>query len=95
MATILPTLPSASSVIALPYFLFVPGYFVTLVLHRSASFLEKLFYAFAWSIAILAAVHSIETISPIAIFPPNVIIPVITILLLIYVHFHSSRLNGA
>jgi hypothetical protein len=91
VATILPGFAFFPNVLVLPYFLFVPGYFVTIIFHDTATLMEWLFYTFAWSIAIFVSVYAISTVVAGAVFPPTVIVPAVTILLMVYVHFHGTR----
>ena len=67
----------------------MPGYFVALLLRQTGTLLERLFYTITWSIAILLSVYSIDTITPGSqSVPINLVIPVLTIILLAYDHFH-------
>jgi hypothetical protein len=88
MASIVPGFALVPHLLLLPYFLFVPGYFVTLLLRNTGSLLEKLFYAVAWSIAILLSAYSVETILPDnTLLPIQLVLPLLTILLLAYDYF--------
>lgn len=87
MATIVPGVPSISNLIVIPYYILVPGYFVTLLL-RNTGIIERLFYSIAWSVAILASVYSLGTIGDTPYLPIELIIPTLTILLLAYDHFY-------
>lgn len=91
VATILPGFDLFPNALVLPYFLFIPGYFVTIVFHDTTTLIEWLFYTFAWSIAIFVSVYAIRTVVPGGFFPPTVIVPAVTILLMVYVHFHGTR----
>jgi hypothetical protein len=87
MATIIPGFPSVSNLIVIPYYILVPGYFVT-TLVRNTGVLERLFYSIAWSVAILASVYSLKSIGIIQHLPAELIIPSLTIVLLAYDSFH-------
>ena len=96
MSTIIPALNTVPRLILVPYFLFIPGYYVTLILKHTESNLEKLFYTFAWSIAIFASVYSLASIPLSNQFPPvPLIVPSLTIVLLVYVHYHHKGSPGA
>jgi hypothetical protein len=87
MATIIPGFHGVSTLIVIPYFLLVPGYFVML-LFRYTGILERLFYSVAWSIVILTSVYSLGTIMVIQDLPLQLVIPALTIILLAYDNFH-------
>jgi uncharacterized membrane protein len=95
IVTIIPGFTFVSNLVFLPYFLLVPGYFVTLLLGNTGSFLERLFYTIAWSVAILLSAYSVETILPgNQLLPINLVIPVLSIVLLVYVRYRKP-LHGA
>ena len=89
MATIVPGFATVSNLLILPYFLFVPGYFVALILRNTNSLLETVFYTIAWSMAVLLSAYSLQTIIPGSQnLPIKLVVPALTIFLLVYVHFH-------
>jgi hypothetical protein len=90
IATIIPGFATVSNLIILPYFILVPGYFVTLILRNTGTLLETFFYTIAWSTAILLSVYSLETIIPGSqSLPIKLVVPALTIFLLAYDHFHK------
>ena len=90
MATVLPEAMRFSNVVVVPYYLFVPGYSVALLLLQRGTVIDRIFYSVAWSMAIFASLYSIETVvSGSAIIPLNVMIPILTMLVFVYDHFHG------
>ncbi|MDA4113032.1 MAG: hypothetical protein OK474_03200 [Thaumarchaeota archaeon] len=90
IATIIPGFTFVSNIVTLPYFLVVPGYFVTLLLRNTGSLLERLFYTIAWSVAIVLSAYSVETILPgNQLLPIPLVIPILTIVLLAYDRFRK------
>ncbi len=87
MATIIPGLPTLSNLIVIPYYLLVPGYFVTILL-RTTGILDRLFYSLAWSLAILASVYSLAAIGTITDVPLELVIPALTIAIMAYDYFY-------
>lgn len=88
MATVLPVV-RFSNAIAIPYYLFVPGYCVALLLQRG-TVLDRIFYSVVWSVVIFASLYSIETVVPgSAIIPLNGIIPALTVFVVVYDHSHG------
>ncbi len=89
VATIIPVLGRLSNLIVIPYYVLVPGYFVTLLLRETDTVVERLFYSVAWSLALLASVYSVKTLTPAYQYLPiNVVIPSVTIVLLAFDYFH-------
>jgi hypothetical protein len=92
MASTVPGFALVPHLLLLPYFLFVPGYYVTLLIRNTDSLLEMLFYAVAWSVAILLSAYSVETILPGSpLLPIQLVVPALTILLLAYDYFRKPR----
>lgn len=90
MATIIPGFVRYSDLVTLPYLLFVPGYFVTLLVQRGSTILDMLFFSIAWSVAILLSVYSIASITPGQFLPIDLIIPVLTLMLLVHNQLRST-----
>jgi len=85
MATIIPGFHLVPHLLIFPYFLVVPGYFITLLLRNTGSLLERLFYTITWSVALFLSVYSIESILPgNQLLPIELVIPGLTILLLAF-----------
>jgi hypothetical protein len=88
LATTVPALRIIPHTIIIPYFVIVPGYCMTFLLNRSASIVDRLFYALAWSIALLTAVVSLETFN--AGLPLSVVVPGVTLIVLGYNYLHDG-----
>jgi hypothetical protein len=90
IATIIPGFPRITSLVVIPYFLIVPGYFVTRLI-RNEGITARLFYSVVWSITILAAVYSLTSIQFIVFLPLQLIIPAFTIVLMTYDYSQRAR----
>ena len=88
MGTIIPGFPSISNLIVIPYYILVPGYFVTLLL-RNTGIIDRLFFSIAWSVAIFASINALGSIGVIQFLPVELTVPALTIVLLAYDHFHA------
>jgi hypothetical protein len=90
MATVLPEAMRFSNVVVVPYYLFVPGYSVALLLLQRGTVIDRIFYSVVWSMVIFASLYSIETVVPgSTVIPLNVIIPYLTIIVFVYDHFQG------
>jgi len=90
MATVLPEAMRFSSVVVVPYYLFVPGYAVALLLLQRGTIIERVFYSVVWSMVIFASLYSIEAVvSGYAILPLNAVIPILTMIVFVYDHLHG------
>jgi hypothetical protein len=90
MVTVLPEAMRFSEAILIPYYLFVPGYSLSLLLLRRGAVIDRVFYSVVWSMAIFASLYSIETVVPgSAIIPLSAVIPLITIIVFSYDHLHG------
>ncbi len=90
MATVLPEAMRFSNAVVVPYYLFVPGYSVALLLLQRGTAIDRIFYSVVWSIVITASLYSMETVvSGSMIIPLNVIIPILTMIVFAYDHFHG------
>ncbi len=87
MATIIPGLHIIPTLAVVPYMLVVPGFYATLVLRETETFLETMFYAVAWSVGIFVSVYSIETLSAGYLPPIDLVVPVLTFVLVAYVRY--------
>jgi len=75
--------------LVLPYYVFVPGYFVTQLLHKGSGVFEKMFYTIAWSLVVVASFYSLSTLFQGDLFPINLLVPLLTLALLVYVHYRD------
>lgn len=90
MATVIPEVMRLSNVVVVPYYLFVPGYCVALLLLQGGTVIDRVFYSVVWSMVIFASLYSIQTVVPgSANLPLNVAIPVLTIVVFVYDHLHG------
>jgi len=90
MATVLPEAVHIPNAIVIPYYLFVPGYSVAQLLLQRETVIERLFYSVVWSMVVFTSLFSIETVLPgSSIVPLNGVIPILTILVFVYDHFHG------
>ena len=90
MATVLPRAMRFSNVFVIPYYLFVPGYSVALLLLQRGTVIDRIFYSVVWSMVIFASLYSIGTVvSGFAIIPLNAIIPILTMIVFVYDYFHE------
>ena len=89
IATIIPEFGRISNALVIPYYVFVPGYFVAVLLRTTGTVTERLFFTVAWSLTILAAFASLNSIFTSQVLPLNLLIPVLTVLLLIYTHYRK------
>ena len=64
MATIIPGFPTVSNPIILPYFVLVPGYFVTLLLRNTGTSWRRSSIRSLGASLFLLSVYSFETIMP-------------------------------
>lgn len=91
-ATALPGFGYIPSVIPIPFYLFVPGYLVTVLLRNTSTVIEGFFYSLAWSLAIITAVYSVQTIpTGFQFIPVAVIVPAIAVVLLGCVRLRNRR----
>jgi uncharacterized membrane protein len=90
IATIIPGLERVSSAFVIPYYAFVPGYFVALLLNEKGTLLERLFYSVAWSIAIFASLSSFTALTGYQAPTLSILIPLLTLLLLSYDHYRRQ-----
>ena len=90
MATVLPETIHFSNAVVILYYLFVPGYSVALLLLQRGTVIDRIFYSVVWSVVIFASLSSMETVVPgSTIIPLNVMIPILTIVVFVYDHFHG------
>jgi hypothetical protein len=90
MATVLPEAMHFSNVVVIPYYLFVPGYSVALLLLQRGTVIDRIFYSVVWSVVIFASLSSMETVVPgSSVIPLNIMIPILTIIVFVYDHFHG------
>jgi hypothetical protein len=90
MATVLPETMHFSNAVVVPYYLFIPGYSVALLLLQRGTVIDRIFYSVVWSMVIFASLYSIETVVPgSTVIPLNVIIPYLTIIVFVYDHLQG------
>jgi hypothetical protein len=90
MATVLPEATHISNLVVVPYYLFVPGYSVALLLLQGETVIDGVFYSIVWSVVIFASIYSMGTVVPgFSIIPLNLIIPTLTVIVFVYDHFHG------
>ena len=87
VATVLPEFGKVSNALVIPYFLFVPGYFVALLLHEERTAIEGIFYSILWSAVIFASLSSLNALFQGRLLPLTVMVPALTLLLLVYDHY--------
>jgi hypothetical protein len=90
MATVLPQAIRFSNVVVVPYYLFVPGYSVALLLLQRGTVIDRIFYSVVWSVVVFASLFSVESVVPgSTIIPLSVVIPILTMVVFVYDHFHG------
>ncbi len=90
MATVIPEVMRLSNAIVVPYYIFVPGYCLALLLFRRGTVIERVFYSVVLSMVIFASLYSIETVVPgSANIPLNAIIPILTMIVFAYDYSHG------
>ena len=89
-ATSIPEFGRISNALIIPYYLFIPGYFVTLVLRQGGTLLEKLFFSVAWSLAIVASVYSALSLSGGPALSESILVPLLTVLLMAYDYYRKK-----
>lgn len=88
MATILPGFNSFPGWIALPYYLVVPGYCVTILLRQNKHIVDLVFYTFVWSLAVVGSVFAVETLfQSLSSLPLGAAIPVLTMAVAAFDHY--------
>jgi hypothetical protein len=87
VATIIPGFGNISNAIVIPYYALIPGYYATLLLRNTGTITETFLYSLAWSLAIVASVYSFTTLPGLQYIQVSIVVPVLTIVLLIFVHF--------
>lgn len=91
-ATAIPGFEHISSIIAIPYYLLVPGYLVTVLLRNNSTVIEGFFYSIAWSLAILTTVYSFQTVSTgFQYLPVPIVVPALAVVLLGYERLLNRR----
>jgi hypothetical protein len=88
MVTIVLGIGQISGVILVPYYVFIPGYCIALLLREVNTITEGLFYSIAWSLAAVATVYSFGTLGY-GFLPITLVIPTLTVLVVAYDHLHA------
>ena len=89
MITVLPGLDKIPHFIVLPYYIILPGYAFTLVLRNADGIIQTLFFSFVWSVVIVGTVFSLTTLGSSSAIPLNALLPVLTVILTTYGHYHG------
>jgi len=91
MASVAPSLHAITNILLVPYYLLVPGYVLTALLFKGAGKVGRLFYTVIWGLVLVASVISIEEIAEGSqVLPPGIVIPVLTLTIFVYNHFHRT-----
>ena len=89
MATVIPGFSALPHTVIIPYFIFIPGYVFSLAFRQSEGITQTIFYSLVWSVAALAGVYSVLSLTPrLSTVPLSGVIPTMTIILLAYAFYH-------
>src|SRR2546427_825617 len=87
------TLPGPGRIpnnLLLPYYIFLPGYALTLVLRQADGIIQTLFFSLVWSVVVLGSVYSLTTLAPnLSAIPLSGVIPSLTVILTVYGNYHE------
>lgn len=89
-SSVIPGFDLVPNALIIPYYVFIPGYFVMLLLRQNGTLLEGLFYSVAWSVAVFASFSSLDSLLGNRLLPLSILIPAITLALLIHDHYRES-----
>jgi hypothetical protein len=85
IATATPTFGDVPNIVVLVYYLFVPGYVVVLYFNEDYAILQKLLFSVLIGLAIVLVIFSLrQTTGDSFPLPYDVIIPVVTIVLILF-----------
>ena len=90
IAGVAPSFQGLSTIGLVPYYLVVPGYALTSVLSESPGPLGRGFYSVVASLALVASVSSLQSITSGSVsLPLGIVIPVLTLAFFAFGHFHK------
>lgn len=85
--------PGASGtygILTVPYYLFVPGYNLALLLREEEGFLMRILYSIFLGLTVMLSLASITQIFPGLVFPFGIIVPIITIVIGVFVYVRPT-----
>jgi len=92
LASTAPSLRELSNLLLVPYYLLIPGYALSSLFSESKGIVARAFNSVIWSLAILAAIISLQSIVPGSDdLPLSVIVPFLSLLFFAYGHFHPGK----
>ena len=92
MASSAPSLHELSNISLVPYYLLIPGYTLSGLLSESRGIVARAFNSIIWSLAILAAIISLQSIVPgSGDLPISLVLPLLSLLFFVFGHFHPRK----
>ena len=92
MASSAPSLHELSNISLVPYYLLIPGYTLSGLLSESRGIVASAFNSVIWSLALLAAIISLQSIVPgSGDLPLSLILPLLSLLFFVFGHFHPQK----